>query len=91
DNSQQNPVVNVIIVDDKSRVVDAFEVQVPARGGMQINDVFSARGLTPPPASLVIVEILQGQQIGAYATLTDNITNDSTYLGAHLGARPSGH
>ncbi|MGZ5443835.1 MAG: hypothetical protein ACXW5U_20315 [Thermoanaerobaculia bacterium] len=91
DNSQQNPVVNVIIVDDKSRVVDAFEVQVPARGGMQINDVFSARGLTPPPASLVIVEITQGQQIGAYATLTDNITNDSTYLGAHLGARPSGH
>lgn len=91
ENWQQNPIVNVRIVDDQSRVVDSFAVEIPARGGMQINDVFGARGLTPPPASLVIVEIVQGQQIGAYATLTDNITNDSTYLGAHLGAKPQGH
>jgi hypothetical protein len=28
-----------------------------------------------------------GGLIGAYATLTDNITNDSTYLGAQLGAQ----
>ncbi len=90
DATQENPVVRVLIVDDQGRRVDVFQVQIPARGGMQINDVFGARGLTPPPASLVVVEIVQGQQIGAYVTLTDNITNDSTYLGAHLGARPAG-
>ncbi|HYK02716.1 MAG TPA: hypothetical protein VE974_13240 [Thermoanaerobaculia bacterium] len=26
---------------------------------------------------------------GAYATLTDNMTNDTTYLGAQLAARPN--
>jgi len=27
--------------------------------------------------------------IGAYATLTDNVTNDSTFLGANLSAKPN--
>ncbi|HEV7242798.1 MAG TPA: hypothetical protein VGQ36_26460 [Thermoanaerobaculia bacterium] len=88
DATQSNPRVNVTIVDDRRRVVDTFSVQIPARGGMQINDIFGARGLTPPPAAMVIVEIVEGQQIGAYATLTDNVTNDSTYLAAQLGAQP---
>lgn len=83
-----NPRVRVTIVDDRRHVVDSFSVQVPPRGGMQINDIFGARGLTPPPAAMVIVEIVEGQQIGAYATLTDNVTNDSTYLAAQLGAQP---
>jgi hypothetical protein len=88
DNTVRNPSVRISIIDDTRRVVDSFSVQVPARGGMQLNDIFAARGLTPPAAAMVIVEIVDGQQIGAYATLTDNITNDSTYLGAQLGAQP---
>jgi hypothetical protein len=89
--SQRNPTVRLTIIDDKRRTVDSFSVQVPARGGMQINDIFGARGITPPLAALLIVEIIDGQQIGAYATLTDNVTNDSTYLGANLGAKPEGN
>lgn len=90
DTTQQDPTVRITIVDDKRHTVDTFTVDVPLRGGMQINDIFAARGVTPPPAALAIIEIINGQQIGAYATLTDNVTNDSIYLGAQLGAKPEG-
>jgi hypothetical protein len=82
--------VRLTIIDDKRKILDTFAVQVPARGGMQINDIFGSRGLTPPAAALLIIDIIDGQQIGAYATLTDNVTNDTTYLGANLGAKPEG-
>jgi hypothetical protein len=88
DASPRNATVRISIIDDKRRIIDSFSTQVPARGGMQINDIFGSRGLTPPLAAMVTVEIIDGQQIGAYATLTDNVTNDSTYLGANLGAQP---
>lgn len=90
DTSQRNATVRLTVIDDKRKIVDTFTVQVPARGGMQINDIFGARGLTPPAAALLFVDIIDGQQIGAYATLTDNVTNDTTYLGANLGAKPEG-
>ena len=70
---------------------DGSTQQVPARGGMQLNDIFAARGITPPAAALLVLDIIDGEQIGAYATLTDNVTNDSTYLGANLGAKPEGN
>ncbi|HVG22836.1 MAG TPA: hypothetical protein VND45_01670 [Thermoanaerobaculia bacterium] len=89
--SQRNPVVRLTIIDEKRRTVDTMTVQVPARGGMQLNDIFAARNVTPPAAALLIVEVVEGNQIGAYATLTDNVTNDTTYLGANLGARPEGN
>ncbi|HYC89440.1 MAG TPA: hypothetical protein VEO54_09535 [Thermoanaerobaculia bacterium] len=91
DQTQRNPTVRLTIIDEKRRTVDAFTVQVPARGGMQINDIFGARGITPPLAALLKVEIIDGEQIAAYATLTDNVTNDTTYLGANLGAKPEGN
>jgi hypothetical protein len=91
DATQRNPTVRLTIIDDKRRIADTFTVQIPARGGMQINDIFASRGLTPPAAALLLVDIIDGQQIGAYATLTDNITNDTTYLGANLGAKPEGN
>jgi len=47
---------------------------------MQINDIFGSRGITPPSAALLVIEIVDGQQIAVYATLTDNVINDSTYL-----------
>lgn len=80
--------VRVRIFDERVRQLDAFTVSVPRTGGMQINDVFSARGIATPAAALIVVEVLDQGLIGAYATLTDNITNDTTYLGAHLGAKP---
>jgi hypothetical protein len=81
--------VRISILDQTSTMIDSFIVRVPANGGMQINDIFSARGLTPPPASLIVLNILNGGAIGAYATLTDNRTNDTLYLGAQLGAQPN--
>lgn len=89
--SQRDPLVRVTIVGDGGRVLHASAVHVPARGGLQLDDIFSSLGTTPPPAALLIVEVLEGQQIAAYATLTDNTTNDSTYLASQLGAKEEEH
>ena len=82
--------MRLTVFDDKGKQIDRFTVAVPRAGGMQINDLFGARGVTPPAAARVVVQVLDsfGTLIGAYATLTDNVTNDSTFLGANLGANP---
>lgn len=87
DDTLRNPTVRISIIGDKRRVLDTMTVEVPARGGIQLNDIFRARGITPPPAALLVVEVIDGQQIAAYATLTDNVTNDPTYLTSQLGAK----
>lgn len=76
------------IVDQTGKELDQFPFTFATAGGMQINDVFASRGLTPPAAAIVYIEVTRGT-IGAYATLVDNVTNDSTYLGASLSARPN--
>lgn len=82
--------VRISILNQAGTTIDSFVVHVPASGGMQINDIFRARNLTPPAASLIVLDVLNGGgAIGAYATLTDNHTNDSLYLGAQLGAKPN--
>lgn len=84
-NTSLNLMVRLI---DRNRIVDSFTVTVPGASGMQINDIFAARGLTAPAAGMIMIEVLNGDGvIGAYATLTDNVTNDSTYLGAQLGSQ----
>ena len=80
--------VRVTILDGASKTLDSFSVALPNSSGMQINDVFGARGLTPPAAALILVQVLDGGVVGAYATLTDNLTNDSTYLATQLAAQP---
>ncbi len=87
DDTVNDPTVRIRIIGDRGLVLDTIDVNVPARGGIQLNDVFHVRGITPPPAALLVVEVLRGQQIAAYATLTDNVTNDSTYLSSQLGAK----
>lgn len=87
ENSSSAPVVRVSIIGDRHQVLDTRTVTVPRRGGLQLNDVFRARGIPPPPAALLVVEVVQGKQIAAYATLTDNVTNDSIYLSSQLGAK----
>ena len=82
--------VRLRIFDDKGRNIDTFTVELPSAGGMQINDIFAARGLTAPTAARIVVQVLDATGlVGAYATLTDNITNDTTYLGAQLAANPN--
>ena len=81
--------VRLTIVDEKGKVIDRFTVELPSAGGMQINDIFGQRGVTPPAAARIVVQVLNATGlVGAYATLTDNVTNDSTFLGANLGASP---
>ncbi|HEV7764424.1 MAG TPA: hypothetical protein VGQ76_05445 [Thermoanaerobaculia bacterium] len=79
--------VRITLYDQNRTQLGTFTVTVPRSGGMQINDIFAARGITPPEAGLVVVRVQSGGLIGAYATLVDNITNDTTYLGAQLGAK----
>lgn len=81
--------VRLSLFDQTGKSLDTFSVALPAASGMQINDIFAARGITPPAAARVTVQVLDATGlVGAYATLTDNITNDSTFLGAQLAATP---
>lgn len=79
--------IRIEIVDDRGVTIDSFQVTLPAAGGMQINDVFAARGLTAPKAVLIRIKPTGPGLIGAYATLTDNGTNDPSFLAASLGAQ----
>jgi hypothetical protein len=53
---------------------------------MQVNDVFRARGMNVSGPVLIRISPANGT-IGAYATNTDNRTNDSIYLAANLAAK----
>ncbi len=79
--------VRIRIIDEKGLQIDSFEVALPAAGGMQINDVLRERGLTAAKAVLIRIEPSGAGLVGAYATLTDNGTNDPSFLAASLGAQ----
>jgi hypothetical protein len=79
--------VRVRVLNERLTQLDTFTVTLNRAGGTQINDLFAARGITAPEAAMLMIEVESGGLIGAYATLTDNITHDSTYLGAQLGAQ----
>jgi hypothetical protein len=80
--------VDIAIFNGSGEKIDGFRLSVPAGGGMQIGDIFGSRGLQQPQAARIVVDVVDPGLIGAYATVTDNVTNDSIYLGANLGARP---
>jgi hypothetical protein len=84
----QNAEARITIVDDTGKTIDSFPIAIATASGTQINDLFGARGIAQPKAAIVYIEVTRGI-IGAYATLTDNATNDSTYLGANLTAQPN--
>jgi hypothetical protein len=84
----QNAEARIHIVDHTGKELDSFSITIPFAGGTQINSIFAARGIEQPAAAIVYVEVIKGL-IGAYATLTDNVTNDSTFLGANLSAKPN--
>jgi len=84
----QSSEARIRIVDHTGKQLDQFTIALPMAGGTQINNIFAARGIEQPEAAIIYIEVSKGL-IGAYATLTDNITNDSTYLGASLSAQPN--
>lgn len=80
---------HVEIVDPAGLVADAFDVSVPAGGGLQIDDLFRARGLGDgPEAALIRLTFTSHQStpFASYATTIDNGTNDPVYFGANLAA-----
>ncbi len=81
--------IRIRVLNQSSQEIDSFSVNVPRAGGMQINDLFGSRGIPAPEAALLVVEVNDGGLIGAYATLVDNVTNDTTFLAAQLGAQPN--
>jgi len=89
DDTTVDPMVRISIVGTGKQVLDTRFATIPRRGGIQINDIFRAHGITLPPAALIVVEVLRGNQIAAYATVTDNVTNDPIYLSSQLGAKES--
>lgn len=79
--------VRVELVGDGGGTLDAFDVNVPVAGGIQLDDVFRSRGLGDgPPAALIRVSPAGGL-VGAYATSIDQGTNDAILVPAALVAR----
>lgn len=80
--------VRVEIFESGGARIDSFEAQVPNAGGVQLNDVFNARGIQRATPAPVLIRISPaGGSIGAFAAMVDNKTNDPLYLGAALGAQ----
>jgi hypothetical protein len=77
----------VEVIGDGGATLDAFDVHVPVAGGIQIDDLFRARGLGDgPPAALIRVSPAGGL-VAAYATSLDQGTNDAVLVPAALAAR----
>lgn len=74
------------IVGTNGLLIDTFEVTLGQAPGMQINDLFNARGIKTKGPVILRVSPLVGA-MGAYATLLDNGTNDPMYLPANLQAK----
>jgi hypothetical protein len=77
-------VVRIEILDDYGVLLDRFDTSVPIAGGIQLLDIFRARGLGDGPAAALIRVSPQAGLVGAFATTLDNGTNDPTYYGAAL-------
>ncbi|MFN7989395.1 MAG: hypothetical protein U0529_18105 [Thermoanaerobaculia bacterium] len=83
----KNVRARVEVVGDGGTALDAFDVNVPVAGGIQVDDLFRSRGLGDgPPAALVRISPAGGL-VGAYATSIDQGTNDAILVPAALSAR----
>ena len=77
----------VEVIGDGGAVLDAFDVNVPIAGGIQVDDVFRARGLGDGPPAALLRVLPEGGLVGAYATSIDQGTNDAILVPAALAAR----
>jgi hypothetical protein len=77
----------VEVVGDRGVLLDAFDVNVPVAGGIQVDDLFRARGLGDGPSAALIRVSPAGGLVGAYATTLDQGTNDAILVPAALAAR----
>ncbi len=77
----------VAFYDKSGAKVDELTVTLPSASGMQLNDIFRARGIASSVGPVLIKVTAVDGLIGAYASVVDNGTNDSTYLPANLAAK----
>ena len=77
----------VEVIGDGGAILDAFDVNVPVAGGIQLDDLFRARGLGDGPAAALVRVSPAGGLVGAYATSIDQGTNDAILISAALAAR----
>jgi hypothetical protein len=85
--SSQQLHATLTIIDKSGTKLDELTVQLPSASGMQLNDIFRARGIAPSAGPVLIRVTSVDGLIGAYASVVDNGTNDSTYLPANLAAK----
>ncbi len=76
--------VHVQILDDKGSLLDSFDQTVPPENGLQLNDLFRARGLGDGPKAALIRLSPSSGILAAYATTIDNATNDPVYFAGNL-------
>lgn len=77
----------VEVIGSGGTTLDAFDVNVPVAGGIQIDDLFRARGLGDGPEAALVRVSPAGGLVGAYATSIDQGTNDAILISAALAAR----
>jgi hypothetical protein len=77
----------IAFYDKTGAKVDELTVAIPTSAGMQLNDIFRARNIAPSVGPVLIRVTSVDGLIGAYASVVDNGTNDSTYLPANLAAK----
>lgn len=78
------PGVHVQILDERGSILDSFDQVVPAGIGLQLNDLFRARGLGDGPKAALIRLSPSSGILAAYATTIDNATNDPVYFAGNL-------
>ena len=77
----------VEVIGSGGAALDAFDMNVPVAGGIQLDDLFRARGLGDGPAAALVRVSPAGGLVGAYATSIDQGTNDAILISAALVAR----
>ncbi len=77
----------VEVIGSGGTTLDAFDVNVPVAGGIQIDDLFRARGLGDGPDVALVRVSPAGGLVGAYATSIDQGTNDAILISAALASR----
>lgn len=77
----------IAFYDKSGTKLDELTVAIPSNAGMQLNDIYRARNLSPSLGPMLVRVTAVDGLVGAYAASVDNGTNDSTYLPANLAAK----
>ena len=81
------PQATIAVYDKTGAKIDELTVAIPSAAGTQLNDLFRARNIASSFGPVLIRVTSVNGLIGAYASVVDNGTNDSTYLPANLAAK----